>query len=121
MPKLLIFDPPRGCSMGTCSPDEDDASERFEAFLDDMQKEGVEVIRSNLGYHPKAFAENEIVKQILARDGVGSLPLTIVNDAVLTQGGYPTPEALERALGRYRLTPTADGKSILDADPRRPD
>ncbi|MGO9757108.1 MAG: arsenic metallochaperone ArsD family protein [Roseiarcus sp.] len=100
MPKLLIFDPPQSCATGACSPDDEDASEKFEAFLAALREEGVEATRFNLGYHPKAFAENEIVKQTLAREGVDSLPLAIVDDVILTRGGYPTREALDRALGR---------------------
>lgn len=107
MPKLLIFDPPQSCSSGSCGPDGEDASENVEAFLVSLREDGVEVTRFNLGYHPKAFVENEIVKQTMAREGIGALPLAIIDDVVLTQGGYPTREAIERAL--RRIQPTAMG------------
>ena len=100
MPKLLIFDPPQSCATGACSPDDEDAPEKFEAFLAALREQGIEATRFNLGYHPRAFAENAIVKQTLTREGVGSLPLTIVDGVVLTRGGYPTREALEKAFGR---------------------
>jgi hypothetical protein len=100
LPRLLIFEPPQSCSTGLCGPDGEDESEKFSAFLDSLREEGIEVSRFNLGYHPKAFMENEIVKQALAREGIGILPLAIVDNVLLTTGRYPTGEALERALGR---------------------
>jgi hypothetical protein len=110
VPKLLIFDPPQSCATGACSPDDEDASEKFEAFLVALREEGIEASRFNLGYHPKAFAENEIVKDALLREGVGALPLAIVDGVVLTRGGYPTREALERALGRIPPAAAPPGK-----------
>jgi len=102
--KLLIFEPPQTCSAGLCGPDGEDESEKLSAFLDSLREEGVEVSRFNLGYHPKAFAENELVRQTLARDGMGALPLAIVDNVVVAQGAYPTRELLARACWRRAET-----------------
>lgn len=104
MPRLQIFEPPQSCSSGACGPDGEDATQRLEALLHNLREKGVEVSRFNLGYHPKAFAENEIVKQILARDGIGALPLAIFDNVVVIQGGYPTRDTLERAFERVTTT-----------------
>ena len=104
LPRLHIFEPPLSCSSGACGADGEDATQRLEALLHNLQEKGVEVSRFNLGYHPKAFAENEIVKQTLARDGIGALPLAILDHVVVTQGAYPTRDALERAFRRVSTT-----------------
>ena len=104
MAQLLIFEPPASCSSGACGPDGEEASEKLETLLDSLRAKGVEVSRFNLGYHARAFVENQIVKQALARDGMSALPLAIVDDVVVTEGAYPTREALERALVRVART-----------------
>jgi hypothetical protein len=97
LPRLQLFEPPQTCSSGACGPDGEDATQQLEALLHNLREKGVEVSRFNLGYHPKAFAENEIVKQTLVRDGIGALPLAILDDVVVIQGDYPTSDTLERA------------------------
>ncbi|MGC2835692.1 MAG: arsenic metallochaperone ArsD family protein [Methylocella sp.] len=104
LPRLHIFEPPLSCSFGACGPDGEDATQQLEALLHNLREKGVEISRFNLGYHPKAFAENEIVKQILARDGIGALPLAILDNVVVIQGGYPTRDTLERAFERVTTT-----------------
>lgn len=104
MPRLHIFEPPLSCSSGACGPDGEDATQQLEALLDNLREKGVEVTRFNLGYHPKAFAENPIVKQALTRDGIGALPLTILDNVVVIQGDYPTRDTLERAFERVKTT-----------------
>jgi Arsenical resistance operon protein ArsD len=100
LPKLLIFDPPQSCSSGVCGPDGQDEADNFETVLDSLREEGIEVGRFNLGYDPRAFLENAIVKQTLDQEGIGALPLAIIDNVVLAKGGYPTREALKGVLGR---------------------
>ena len=104
LPRLHDLRASTSCSFGACGPDGEDATEQLEAFLHNLREKGVEISRFNLGYHPKAFAENEIVKQTLAREGIGALPLAILDNVVVTQGGYPTRDTLERAFERVTTT-----------------
>lgn len=99
MPKLSVFDPPQCCSTGVCGPDADDSLVQFAAALDSFKKRGVEVARFDLGHSPGAFVENAVVKGTLDKEGMGCLPLVMVDDKILTRGGYPTRGAMEKALG----------------------
>lgn len=108
MPKVLIFEPPQSCSSGACS--EDDAATEFAAILDSLRAQGVEVVRFNLGYQPEAFAQNPIVKQALSRQGIECLPMTIVDEVILTCGGYPTRDVFEGILGRVPPTTAISGQ-----------
>lgn len=92
--KIQVFDPPMCCSTGVCGPAVDPELVRFAADLDWLKRQGVEVERYNLTQQPAAFAGNHVVKAALAKDGNDCLPLTLVDDAVLCQGKYPTRSEL---------------------------
>lgn len=98
MKKLSVYDPPQCCSTGVCGPDADDTLVQFAAALDHLKRQGVEVARFDLGHNPGAFVQNRTVKDTLDREGMSCLPLVIVDDQILTRGGYPTRNALEQML-----------------------
>jgi hypothetical protein len=92
--KIQVFDPPMCCSTGVCGPTVDPKLVRFAADLDWLKRQGVDVERYNLTQQPAAFAGNEVVRSALAKDGDDCLPLTLVDDAVVCKGDYPTRAAL---------------------------
>lgn len=46
--------------------------------------------RFNLAQQPMAFAENTVVKEILAKEGTAALPISIWDGEVHLKGRYPT-------------------------------
>lgn len=70
MAKIEIFDKPMCCSTGICGPQVDPVLPRFAADLDWLKSKGHEVERSNLAQQPAAFAENNVVREVLDREGV---------------------------------------------------
>ena len=92
--KITIFDPPMCCSTGVCGPSVDPELVRFEADLDWLKRQGVEAERYNVLQQPADFADNDVVKAALSKDGNDCLPLTLVDGTVVCKGKYPTRDEL---------------------------
>ena len=98
MARVEVYDPPQGCSSGLCGPESEEASAQFALALEDLRRRGIKVGRFNLGYEPGAFVRNPVVKEALEHDGIGCLPLILVEDKILIRGGYPARDVLERSI-----------------------
>ena len=96
---IQIFDPPMCCSTGVCGPDVDPELVRFAADVAWLERHDVEVERFNLSQQREAFDETLVVKETLAREGDGCLPLVLGNGAVLFKGRYPTRQELATFAG----------------------
>jgi hypothetical protein len=97
--QLAIYDPAQCCATGACSPDADDQLAQFASALEWLKQSGVEVSRYNLGHQPGAFATNPTVKGALQAEGVGVLPMLIVDGEVIAKGRYPSRAELGEAVG----------------------
>jgi hypothetical protein len=108
MAKVEIYDRPMCCSTGVCGPDVDPVLPRFAADLDWLKSAGHEVDRFNLARQPGAFAENDAVREVLACEGVDSLPLVVVDGQIISRAVYPSRQELEAfANGSTDTPPTA--------------
>jgi hypothetical protein len=94
MKKIEIYDPAMCCSTGVCGTNVDAKLVQFTSDLAWLKEEGVEVQRFNLGQQPKAFAENILVRDSLAKDGEKCLPLILVDGMVVSRGLYLNREQL---------------------------
>jgi len=94
MSHVQIFDKAMCCSTGVCGPQVDPVLPRFAADLDWLKSQGHAVTRFNLSQDPAEFASHEVVKKMLADDGVDCLPLVIVDDRVVSRSEYPSRENL---------------------------
>lgn len=94
MRTLKIFEPPVGCLTGACGPDAPDAASAFDDQLLVLSSRGVEIQRFNLGHDPEEFASQPVVKAAIRQHGMACLPMVLLNDQVLREGGYPTAEEL---------------------------
>ena len=89
MTSLQVFDKPLCCSSGVCGPDVDPALVKFAADLQWLERQGVQVQRINPAQQPALFAASEVVREELKRHGNDSLPLVLVNNAVVSRGVFP--------------------------------
>ena len=80
----------------------DRAFEGFEANLDWLETTGVLVERFDPTTAPGEVARRPVVQQLLSANGDSCLPLILVNDAVISQGGYLSRTQLARAVGGVR-------------------
>lgn len=99
MTTLTVYDPAMCCSTGICGAEVDQNLVDFAANLDWLKSQGVAVTRINLSQEPTLFAENELVKTILATSGVDALPVIMVDDQLRTSGHYPARSSLADLAG----------------------
>jgi hypothetical protein len=65
-----------------------------------------------LAQEPGAFVANPAVKNILDETGGDGLPIITLNDAVVSQGSYPTRAALARLAGIDEESGLASGPLV---------
>lgn len=94
MSHVEIYDKAMCCSTGVCGPQVDPVLPRFAADLEWLTAQGHAVERLNLSQDPAAYASNEVVKTMLASEGVDCLPLVIVDDRIVSRGEYPSRDNL---------------------------
>jgi len=91
-------DPAMCCSTGVCGSDVDPQLVQFAADAKWLVTQGVELQRHNLGQEPGAFMSNALVRRTLQADGVGCLPLGVIDGEVVFRGTYPARRELQRLL-----------------------
>ncbi len=99
MPTLRVFDPPMCCSTGVCGPNVNPAVAQLAADLQWLKGLGVQVERYGLAQQPAAFRDDAAVREALAQEGVGCLPLFRVDDVTVSKGVYPTRPQLAEWVG----------------------
>jgi hypothetical protein len=99
MTTVHIYDPAQCCATGACSPDADDELAQFASSLEWLKQSGVAVSRFNLGHEPGAFVSNTMVRSTIEKEGVGCLPMVVVNGTVLAKGRYPSRKELGDGVG----------------------
>ena len=90
MAQMIIFDPAMCCATGICGPAIDPELLRVATVLSNLEKNGVKVARNNLTNNPQAFVDDQTINEILNKDGVDTLPVTIVDGKVVKTKAYPT-------------------------------
>jgi len=90
MATVKVFDPPMCCSTGVCGPSVDPALAAFAADLGWLAEQGVAVERHNLSQEPKAFADEELVRELLAERDDEALPAVLVDGVLRSSGRYPS-------------------------------
>ena len=56
----------------------------------------VKVERYNLTNNPQAFVDNTVISEVLNRDGVDVLPVTVVDGKVVKTKNYPTNDEFDQ-------------------------
>ena len=106
MKTIQIYDKAMCCSTGVCGPQVDPVLPRFAADLEWLAKQGHTVNRFNLAQNPAEFAKHDVVKQMLADEGVECLPLILIDERVVSRSEYPSRENLALWTGT-KLAPKA--------------
>ncbi|GAA0741613.1 arsenite efflux transporter metallochaperone ArsD [Clostridium oceanicum] len=92
MKKMIIFEPAMCCSTGVCGPVIDKELFRVSTVINNLKSNGILVERYNLSSAPHMFVHNKEINEIINKDGVGELPVTIVDNVVVKRKEYPTNE-----------------------------
>jgi len=99
MKKVRVFDPPLCCSTGICGADVDPALINIAADIEWLKSQGVPVERFNLAQQPLVFIQTLQVKEALDTIGNDALPVTLIDEAVVLTGRYPTRSDFAKWLG----------------------
>ena len=110
MHSIEVFDPAMCCPTGVCGPSVDPEVLRIAGLLEALAGAGYDVTRHSLSSEPQAFVQNAEVAAILKEKGVGALPITFVDGALLRSGAYPSNDELGDALEvTFAVQPAASG------------
>ncbi|MCW6094859.1 arsenite efflux transporter metallochaperone ArsD [Clostridium sporogenes] len=90
MKKMIIFDPAMCCSTGVCGPSVDPELLRVATTINRLKNNGILVERYNLTSNPQIFVDNKEINQILNKEGVEILPVTMVDGIIVKTKVYPT-------------------------------
>lgn len=99
MSEIQVFDPALCCSTGVCGPEVDETLVRFAADVEWLKGRGVSVRRHNLAQEAGAFVATRVVREALASEGTGCLPLLLVDGEIVSRGAYPGRAELARLAG----------------------
>jgi len=93
MPKVRVYDAPAGCTMGL---DEEVRAchQQFDRAVEYLQSAGQDIVRFNLGWDMREFAENPTVREKLGSAGVKILPMITVDGHIVIFGAYPNRATL---------------------------
>lgn len=94
MEKMIIFEPAMCCSTGVCGPSVDENLLRITTVVNNLQNKGILIERYNLSSNPQIFIDNKIINEILEKEGVDVLPVTLVNGEVVKRKSYPTNDEI---------------------------
>ncbi|AYD39566.1 arsenical resistance operon transcriptional repressor ArsD [Clostridium fermenticellae] len=90
MKKMIIFDPAMCCSTGVCGPSVNPELLRVSTVINSLQNKGIPIERYNLSGNPQIFVDNKTINEMLNKDGVDILPVTMVDGVVVKTKAYPT-------------------------------
>jgi hypothetical protein len=93
-----IYDPPMCCPTGLCGPVLDQTLLDVTEMIFNLQTNGVNVIRYQMASEPNAFLNNSSVMDLVKKNQIAALPITIVNGDLIKSGAYPTVSEVELAL-----------------------
>ena len=90
MRKMIIFDPAMCCSTGVCGPSVNPELLRVATVINNLKSKGILIERYNLTNNPQIFVDNKVINELLMKQGVKVLPVTMVDGKIVKMGSYPT-------------------------------
>jgi hypothetical protein len=99
MKEIEIFDPAMCCSTGLCGPSIDTELFRISRVLNKFERSGILVKRHNLSSDPGIYLSNKKVNELIAKEGVEVLPITMVDGEIIKTKAYPTNEEFSQWTG----------------------
>jgi len=94
MTKIDIFDPAMCCSTGVCGPSINPELMRIATVINSLKDKGIIIKRHGLSSEPQNFISNKVINDLLQKEGVEILPVTLVDGVVAKTREYPTNEEI---------------------------
>ena len=93
-----IFDPPMCCPTGLCGPVLDQTLLDLNEMILTLQSKGVIVKRYQMANDPNAFLNNKSVIELVRKNQISALPITVIDGNIVKSGIYPSLDEIETAL-----------------------
>ena len=93
-----IFDPPMCCPTGVCGPTLDQTLLDVNEMIFALQSKGFAVKRYQMASDPNAFLNNAGVIELVRKQQITALPITVVKGKIIKSGVYPSLIEVEAAL-----------------------
>ena len=90
MKQMELFEPAMCCESGTCGPSVDPELLRIKGILGVLHDNGIIVKRHNLSKDPQSFLQNADIQNLMNQNGVGILPITVLDGQAVLTYGYPS-------------------------------
>ena len=103
MKTLKIYDPAMCCSTGVCGPDVDTELVQLANFLKNLDACRVKVERFNLSQEPAEYTKGAVA-EALKEKSADALPFVMIDDEVISSGGYPELGKLAGLLGTNEIS-----------------
>jgi len=87
---IEIFDPAMCCSTGVCGPSIDPELMRMATVINVLKEKGIIVKRHGLSNEPQDFISNQVINDILQKEGAEVLPVTLGDGEIIKTKEYPT-------------------------------
>ncbi len=101
---IEIYDPPLCCPSGLCGPAVDPSLMKINDAVWALKKQGVEVVRYNLKTDYNEIKDNSLFMELLHKNGIKILPVTVINGSVIKAEEYPSYQEICAELGIEPLT-----------------
>ena len=98
MKKVMIYESAMCCSTGLCGVGIDPELLRISTVLNNLKKSDIVIERYNLTNAPQEFVKNQDVNQFLSKEGIGVLPITVVDGEIVMTKRYPKNDELASLL-----------------------
>ncbi len=98
MKKMKIYEPAMCCSTGLCGASIDPELLRISTVINNLGKKGIKIERYNLSSAPQEFMKNSKIGELLNKEGINCLPLTMLDNEIVLTNRYPTNEEIAKFL-----------------------
>jgi len=98
MKTIEIYDPAMCCSTGVCGPSIDPELMRMATVVNALKQKGIIIKRHGLSNEPQDFIANQVISELLQKEGADILPVTLRDGEVIKTRNYPTNAELSQWL-----------------------
>jgi hypothetical protein len=97
---LMVFEGTMCCDTGICGPQTDRTLIEFSETMKQLKKEypDVKIQRANMSSNLNVFIQNPDILKLVKEKGIGILPLTRLDGAIISEQKYMSHEELKTAL-----------------------
>lgn len=96
--KIQIYESALCCSTGVCGPEPDKQLIELQNLINLLTPKGIEVYRYAINQQPMEFAKNELIKNLIKSNGLGVLPVTLVDGVIFKTVAYAQIEDIKKII-----------------------